>query len=205
MLFWKIWQSEYLSTLSIDNKWSKGESPVVKPGDVVILKPETQEKGQWRLARVINVQNNRDGAIATVNVQLPNSAIFKRSIRQVALLEPSAERLEREPPENPHAAESTLREKTCETGLMETESQPAGAQAQGTEEPRPVPLSGTEEDMATMRAEYTGNADATSAGPGPIAPEPIDAFRDGENVGRPRSERARKHPGYYRRLHEGRL
>jgi hypothetical protein len=70
--FWKKWQSDYLSTLSVDNKWAKGSNPVLKPGDVVILKAETQEKGQWRLARILDIHENQDGAIDTVSVQLSN-------------------------------------------------------------------------------------------------------------------------------------
>ena len=65
-------------------------------------------------------------------------------------------------------------------------------------------FSGGEEDSASTAAEYTGGADATSANPGPTVPEP-DMPRGSEEVGRPRSTRARKYPGYYKRLHEGEL
>ena len=44
--FWDRWQSEYLATLSVDYKWAKGQSSMIKPGDVVTLKPETLGKNQ---------------------------------------------------------------------------------------------------------------------------------------------------------------
>ena len=44
--FWDKWQADYLATLSIDKKWL-GDDTKIKPGDVVILKPESMEKNQW--------------------------------------------------------------------------------------------------------------------------------------------------------------
>ena len=53
--FWSKWQADYLHTLSIDKKWLQDDQTVIKSGDVVILKAETLEKGQWRLARITEV------------------------------------------------------------------------------------------------------------------------------------------------------
>jgi hypothetical protein len=41
---WKKWKFNYLLTSSVDNKWAKGADPVLKPGDVVILKAETHKR-----------------------------------------------------------------------------------------------------------------------------------------------------------------
>ena len=87
--FWDRWQSEYLATLSLDSKWVKGHSSVIKPGDVVTIKPETLGKNQWRIARVMEVYKNRDGLTTTATVKLPNGAVLKRTLRQLALLEAS--------------------------------------------------------------------------------------------------------------------
>ena len=43
--FWSKWQADYLHTLSINKKWLQDDQTVIKSGDVVILKPETLEKG----------------------------------------------------------------------------------------------------------------------------------------------------------------
>ena len=68
--FWERWQAEYLQALSIEPR-SKHDNLSVKPGDVVLLKPDTLEKNQWRLARVVSVQSNQDGVVATPTVWQP--------------------------------------------------------------------------------------------------------------------------------------
>jgi hypothetical protein len=202
--FGKKWQAEYLSTLSVDKKWAKGMAPAIKPGDVVLLKPETQEKGQWRLARVTDVHRNLDGAIITVSVQLANKAIYTRSVRSVALLEPSAEQVDRNQRENPVEAPSESRGATCGQGLMETVSLPSVANEQGTEDPRPLSLSPRVQEAGDAGAEYSGEADTTEVNPGPIAPA-LQSSQETEEPAVRRSKRARKHKGYYKLLNEGRL
>ena len=95
--FWSRWQADYLSTLSIDRKWLKSDNTVIQPGDVVILKPETLEKGQWRLARITAVHKNLDGIVTTASVRLPSGVTFSRTLRQIALLEPNCSRMETVP------------------------------------------------------------------------------------------------------------
>ena len=121
--FWTKWQADYLAELSVDNKWFKGSNPAIKPGDVVIMKPETQEKGQWRLARILDIQKDLDGNVKKVSVQLPNKTVFTRASSQIALLEPSAEELEKRSRESPASALSTPTREMCGKGLMETDSQ----------------------------------------------------------------------------------
>ena len=93
--FWKKWQADYLTTLSIDKKWL-GDNTMIKPGDVVILRPETLEKNQWRLARIVDIHKNPDGIATTASVRLPNRTVLTRTLRQLALLEPAAVELERQ-------------------------------------------------------------------------------------------------------------
>ena len=54
-----------LSTLSIANKWLEKDPTLLKVGDVVILKPETLEKNQWRIARITDLHRNLDGVPTT--------------------------------------------------------------------------------------------------------------------------------------------
>ena len=82
--FWTKWQADYLTTLSIDKKWLDGDHTVIQAGDVVILKPETLEKGQWRLARVTSVHKNLDGIVTTASVKLPSGTEFVRTLRPVS-------------------------------------------------------------------------------------------------------------------------
>ena len=53
-----VFCQRYLATLSIDKKWLSDDTKI-KPGDVVILKPESMEKNQWRLARILNITKPR--------------------------------------------------------------------------------------------------------------------------------------------------
>ena len=86
--FWTKWKTEYLQELSVNKKWQKQNSTTIKEQDIVLLKPETLEKNQWRLARVVETFTNDRGEISTVTLKLPNSsALYRRSIRQIALLE----------------------------------------------------------------------------------------------------------------------
>ena len=200
--FWQQWQKEYLASLSIDHKWAKGLTPCIKPGDVVILKPETQEKNQWKLARVIDTKLNKDGAIATVTVQVPNKAVYTRSIRQIALLEPSAEKLDRAVMGPPSSVTPTDRVRKCDIELMETDSQPAGAPAQGTEEPRSVELTRPGGSAERGNEETQDHVQTTTTDP-----DPELAVNQSEQGNAPthgkRKTRGRQRPGFYRRLHEG--
>ena len=87
--FWTKWQADYLSTLSITNKWLEKDPTLLKVGDVVILKPETLEKNQWRIARITDLHRNLDGVPTTATVLLPSKAVLTRTLRQIALLEPA--------------------------------------------------------------------------------------------------------------------
>ena len=78
--FWAKWLPDYLDTLSIDKKWLKDDGITIKKGDVVILKPETLEKGQWRLARVLDVHKNQDDVATTAQVKLPSGTVLTLSL-----------------------------------------------------------------------------------------------------------------------------
>ena len=75
--FWTRWQADYLATLSIDKKWL-GDGSVLKAGDVVILRPETLEKNQWRMARVTEVLRK-----ITVGKFFKNSKLIKGQFRDI--------------------------------------------------------------------------------------------------------------------------
>lgn len=91
--FWDEWRKQYLQELSVDKKWLNAYSPVIKEGDVVILKPDTMEKNVWKLARITAVQTTQDGVVSTVTVRLPHGQEMLRSVRQIALIEPELDDL----------------------------------------------------------------------------------------------------------------
>ena len=63
---------------------------------MVILKPESMEKNQWRLARILNIHKTKDGEYDSASIRLPSGSVVTRSVKQLALLEPCAIKLERQ-------------------------------------------------------------------------------------------------------------
>ena len=192
--FWDRWQSEYLATLSVDRKWAKGQSSVIKPGDVVTLKPETLGKNQWRIARVMEVHKNLDGLITTATVKLPNGTVLKRTLRQLALLEASFEdlgKLDQVTEERP------VKSKSQDTVPGDT-ARPDPSGATGRVGPETVVVGEQKAD-----AEYPGEERVTPSAPESATPEPPQEPRGLEETGERRGKRTRKDPGYYSKLAKG--
>ena len=192
--FWDRWQSEYLATLSVDSKWAKGHSSMIKPGDVVTLKPETLGKNQWRIARVMEVHKNLDGLITTATVKLPNGTVLKRTLRQLALLEASFEdlgKLDQVTEERPVISKS-------QDAVLGDTSRPVPSGVPGRFGPETHVVGEQKAD-----AEYPGEERVTlstpeSATPGPL-PDPCGHTEMGERKGK----RTRRDPGYYSKLAKG--
>ena len=196
--FWDKWQSEYLATLSVDSKWAKGHSSVIKAGDVVTLKPETLGKNQWRIARVMEVHKNLDGLITTATVKLPNGTVLKRTLRQIALLEASYEdlgNLDQVTKERPVI--STSQDAVSGgTSCAVPSGIPVGVPAQGG--PGAVIVGEQKAD-----AEYSENEEVTSSASAPTTPDPLLKPQCTEETGERRGKRARRDPGYYSKLAKG--
>ena len=178
---------------------------MIKPGDVVILKPETLEKGQWRLARVMDVHKNLDGVVTTASVRLPSGVIFSRTLKQIALLETSYERLET----TQAVTEESTMPSTCPKrdvrsgkGFDEsTRTPPAkGYEDRSRPEPSPCPI-GMEQ---SIESDYPGEAVAATPDPGSLLPADQE-IRGGDDQGQRRSKRARRRKDFYKQLNEGTL
>ena len=198
-LFWEKWQADYLTTLSIDRKWP-GDNIMVKPGDVVILCPESLEKNQWRMARIINIHKDLDGVATTATVRLPNT----RTLRQLALLEPAALELERQmaaKDQSPTCGRPQRRSVWNDTEHVESDSQGASdsrERSRSRSVSRPYPTEGEpiEED------EHPGEAAATAADP--VATETtIPPARAQLRTGNVRQTRPRHRKGFYKALNKG--
>ena len=207
--FWSKWQKDYLTTLSIDKKWSKDERTVIKPGDVVILKPETLEKGQWRLARVMDIHKNLDGVVTTASVKLPSGTVFTRTLRQIALLESACVELHK--PDK--VTEESIELSSPHGGDVRNEEGSDGSHHTGEPEPievtddRPRPDPGPCPEMR----EQGSSCDYPSDG-GAALPK-LDSSTQGvkqkptaqADAEKPRSKRVRRQAGYYKQLHDGSL
>ena len=191
--FWDKWQSEYLATLSVDSKWVKGHSSVIKPGDVVTLKPETLGKNQWRIARVMEVHKNLDGLITTATVKLPNGTVLKRTLRQLALLEVSFEdlgKLDQVSYERPviSTSQDTVPGVTSQSGPSGiTVGDGPGADVVG------------EQKADTIAVEEGVTPSSSEPAASRSSPEP----RGLEQTGERREKRVRRDPGYYSKLAKG--
>ena len=88
---------------------------------------------------------------------------------------------------------------------METDSQPAAADAQGTEEPRPLTLTPGRMEEASAGDKYAENSETTKENSvsetGPQNAVHDDVQQDGIR----RSGRAKHRKGYYKHLAEGTL
>ena len=203
--FWSRWQADYLSTLSIDKKWLENDQTMIKPGDVVILKPETLEKGQWRLARIMDVHKNLDGFVTTASVRLPSGVILSRTLRQIALLEPAHSRqeatlavTEESPVPSPCPAREVRSGESCNESTRTPSAK--GQEDRSCLDPSPCPI-GMEQSTVS---EYPGAA--VSATPDPVlVPSANQESHGSDDQGRRKGTRRRRNVGYYKKLNEGNL
>ena len=201
--FWDKWQEDYLTTLSIDKKWL-GKNDMVKPGDVVILRPETLEKNQWRMARIMDIHKNLDGVATTASVMLPNKKILTRTLRQLALLEPTAIELERRNAVTDQSPASNRPQgRGVRNGEEHVESDPLGASdsrggSRSRSSPRPYP---TEGESQAENA-HPGEADATPAGPAPTH-SATPAAQAQQSTEPARVTRRRHRKGFYKAFNNG--
>ena len=209
--FWSRWQADYLNTLSVDKKWLSGDqTTMLKTGDVVILKPETLEKGQWRLARIVDVHKNLDGVVTSALVKLPSGVVYSRSMRQIALLEPSISEMEhhdvlheeRSGDLSPEHVENVR----SEEGHAESDPDIPLIKDRGNR-PRPDSspcLNVPEQSSSTEYAEPSDTAKEDS-GSGTTPKPPADLGQGPATTELRRGTRPRRRKGFYLKLHEGNL
>lgn len=67
--FWSRWKREYLSNISMRQKWHVPRCNL-KVDDVVIIKEEILPRNQWQLGRVVEATQEGDGLVRRVRVQV---------------------------------------------------------------------------------------------------------------------------------------
>ncbi|XP_065193163.1 uncharacterized protein LOC135824359 [Sycon ciliatum] len=83
--FWRRWLREWVPTLNQRKKWLNVRRDLAV-GDVVLLIDPATPRGQWRLARIIEVYPGPDGHVRVVKLQAGNQQ-YKRPISRVCPLE----------------------------------------------------------------------------------------------------------------------
>lgn len=83
--FWSRWNKECLSELINRSKWHRSTGPVVKIGDLVVLKDENLPPLKWSLGRVKEVFPGSDGVIRVALIKTQQGE-FKRAVAKLAVL-----------------------------------------------------------------------------------------------------------------------
>ena len=82
--FWRSWLNEFVSNLSVRQKWFKGK-PNIKKNDLVLLVDNLQQRSEWLLGRVVDVFPDRKGRVRVVTVKTKHG-YFKRTISKLCII-----------------------------------------------------------------------------------------------------------------------
>ncbi|KAL6490189.1 hypothetical protein MHYP_G00005340 [Metynnis hypsauchen] len=74
--FWGRWRKEYLTNITLRQRWQSPRRNV-KIGDIVIVKEEGIPRNDWRLGRVLDVCKDEDGLVRKATIQMGNRKLGK--------------------------------------------------------------------------------------------------------------------------------
>nr|XP_017207877.2 uncharacterized protein LOC103909204 [Danio rerio] len=72
--FWSRWRKEYLLNLQQRQKWNKNRRNV-KVNDIVILKDDVSPRNKWKLAKVVDVYQGKDGKVRQIKLLMSDSSL----------------------------------------------------------------------------------------------------------------------------------
>ena len=84
--FWKRWRAEYLSELSIRQKWCGDQISRLKVNDIVLVFKENSSQIHWPLGRILELQIGRDNIVRSALVKV-EGGVIRRPISQLYNLE----------------------------------------------------------------------------------------------------------------------
>lgn len=84
--FWKRWRNEYLINLRCFES-SLRDRGYIGVRDVVIVKEDMVPRNQWKMARVEQVQQGRDGRVRSAMVRFASGLQTRRPVQSLYLLE----------------------------------------------------------------------------------------------------------------------
>ncbi|XP_018371866.1 PREDICTED: uncharacterized protein LOC108766835 [Trachymyrmex cornetzi] len=82
--FWKRWQREYLQTLQMRSKWTRGQEKM-EAGIMLLLKDDNLPPLRWKLGRVVEIFAGKDGIVRVATVQTENGRL-RRAIQKLCPL-----------------------------------------------------------------------------------------------------------------------
>ena len=92
--FWTFWSEAYLTSLrERTQRWHQQRKGVTdrfpEVGEVVLIKEENVPRGVWKLGKVLNISQSRDGFIRSATIRLSNGSEWKRPVSYLYPLEVS--------------------------------------------------------------------------------------------------------------------
>ncbi|CAK1589701.1 unnamed protein product [Parnassius mnemosyne] len=81
---WKRWKSEYLTQLTVRNKWKQSTSNI-QVGQLVTIQEDNLPAGKWLTGRVIHLHPGKDGFVRVVSLKTKNG-ILKRPVTKLSIL-----------------------------------------------------------------------------------------------------------------------
>ena len=82
-VFWKVWKDEYLLSLrekiSLYHKSSNRSQMLPKTGDVVLVKDDNLPRAAWKLGKILDLVQGRDGKVRSAEVLLPGHTKISRA------------------------------------------------------------------------------------------------------------------------------
>ena len=83
--FWSRWIKEWLPSLNATKKWKKGNTEF-EIGDVVLVMSTDQQRGHWKLAKIINVYPGTDNVVRVLRILVGRNE-YIRSVNNLVRLE----------------------------------------------------------------------------------------------------------------------
>ena len=83
--FWKTWKKDYLMKQDIRSKW-KNPTKEDLVDRIILMNDDNLPRNCWKLAKIVETIESKDGLIRTVMVKTPTS-VLRRPIQKISLLE----------------------------------------------------------------------------------------------------------------------
>ena len=84
-MIWTRWTKEYLPEGNVRNKWDKDDVRQMKVNDLVWVVDENVKRSDYKMARVVEVQEGRDGRVRSATVVTKDGKL-KRPVVKLAPL-----------------------------------------------------------------------------------------------------------------------
>ncbi|XP_018577810.1 uncharacterized protein LOC108916094 [Anoplophora glabripennis] len=85
--FWRKWTTDYLQQLRTAHHFDPKRTTSFETGDVVLLHDQNMPRTLWKMVRITNIYQGRDGKVRACEIRVPNGKLLKRPIQLLYPLE----------------------------------------------------------------------------------------------------------------------